>query len=162
MLSTLPFDAWSPEGMVSLTLTRSRRRQITTRYWRHMSTLTYSHPRARRFEATAELAGTRVAALPCAGLSGGSQAAEKFRTGRKNNERARIPLCRCSGRLWPRIGHSLSPAFSQAAKWPSKPPIPHRHAKTTRLFKAPGLYPNGLAISPDALWIRQQKISALQ
>jgi hypothetical protein len=57
---------------------------------------------------------------------------------------------------------TVSTAFSQAAKWPSKPPIPHRHAKTTRLFKAPGLYPNGLAISRDGLWIGQQKISAQQ
>jgi hypothetical protein len=44
-------------------------------------------------------------------------------------------------------------AFSQVAKWPSRPPIRHRLAKTTRLFKAPGLYPNGLAISPDGIWI---------
>src|ERR1700691_5827965 len=57
---------------------------------------------------------------------------------------------------------TVSKAFSQAAKWPSRPPIPHRRAKTTRLFKAPGLYPNGLAISRDGLWIGQQKISAQQ
>src|SRR6201986_4034312 len=44
----------------------------------------------------------------------------------------------------------------------SKGPVPHRQVKTTRLFKAPALYPNGLAISPEGLWIGQQKISAAQ
>jgi hypothetical protein len=36
-------------------------------------------------------------------------------------------------------------------------------AKTTRMFKSPGLYPNGLAVMTDApggLWIGQQKITA--
>src|SRR5438128_1987670 len=32
-------------------------------------------------------------------------------------------------------------------------------AKTTRLFKAPGTYPNGLAVAPEGLWIGQQKVS---
>jgi hypothetical protein len=48
-------------------------------------------------------------------------------------------------------------AFAQ-----SKGAVPHRQVKTTRLFKAPALYPNGLAISPEGLWIAQQKISAAQ
>jgi hypothetical protein len=30
-------------------------------------------------------------------------------------------------------------------------------ARTTRLFKSPGLYPNGLATAPEGLWIGQQK-----
>src|SRR5215208_7361688 len=37
---------------------------------------------------------------------------------------------------------------------------PTRSAKTTRLFKSPGLYPNALAVMSDApggLWIGQQK-----
>jgi hypothetical protein len=40
--------------------------------------------------------------------------------------------------------------------------IPRRSAKTTRLFKSPGLYPNALAVMTDApggLWIGQQKVS---
>jgi hypothetical protein len=40
---------------------------------------------------------------------------------------------------------------------------PKRMAKTTKMFKAPGMYPNALAIMPDApggLWIGQQKITA--
>jgi len=38
-----------------------------------------------------------------------------------------------------------------------------RRAKTTRLFKSPGLYPNALAVMTDApggLWIGQQKVTA--
>jgi hypothetical protein len=40
---------------------------------------------------------------------------------------------------------------------------PARVAKTTKLFKSPGMYPNALAVMPDAprgLWIGQQKITA--
>ncbi|HKY22931.1 MAG TPA: hypothetical protein VJM31_17080 [Vicinamibacterales bacterium] len=42
--------------------------------------------------------------------------------------------------------------------------VPTRVAKTTRMFKSPGLYPNALAVMPDApggLWIGQQKVTAL-
>ena len=41
--------------------------------------------------------------------------------------------------------------------------IPSRTAKTTRLFKSPGMYPNALAVMTDGsggLWIGQQKITA--
>src|SRR5437867_611116 len=41
--------------------------------------------------------------------------------------------------------------------------VPARTAKTTRLFKSPGMYPNALAVmtdSPGGLWIGQQKITA--
>jgi hypothetical protein len=40
--------------------------------------------------------------------------------------------------------------------------IPTRSAKTTRVFKSPGMYPNALAVMTDApggLWIGQQKIT---
>jgi hypothetical protein len=39
---------------------------------------------------------------------------------------------------------------------------PPRTAKTTRMFKSPGLYPNALAVmtdSPGGLWIGQQKVT---
>jgi hypothetical protein len=39
---------------------------------------------------------------------------------------------------------------------------PHRKVKTTVLFKAPGMYPNALAVAPEGLWIGQQKISPSQ
>ena len=41
--------------------------------------------------------------------------------------------------------------------------IPTRMAKTTRMFKSPGNYPNALAVmtdGPGGLWIGQQKITA--
>jgi hypothetical protein len=41
--------------------------------------------------------------------------------------------------------------------------VARRTAKTTKLFKAPGLYPNALAVMTDApggLWIGQQKLNA--
>jgi hypothetical protein len=41
---------------------------------------------------------------------------------------------------------------------PTRPKVVHRQAKTTKLFKAPGNYPNALAVSPDGLWIAQQKL----
>jgi streptogramin lyase len=45
----------------------------------------------------------------------------------------------------------------------NRPNIPHRHAKTTALFRVPpGGYPNGLAPAPEGLWIAQQKISGSQ
>jgi hypothetical protein len=53
-------------------------------------------------------------------------------------------------------------AFAQSPAKPSRASIPHRQVKTTKLFKAPALYPNGVAISSDGLWIGQQKISAAQ
>ena len=40
---------------------------------------------------------------------------------------------------------------------------PSRSAKTTRLFKSPGMYPNALAVmtdGPGGLWIGQQKVTA--
>lgn len=58
-------------------------------------------------------------------------------------------------------GASLAPAWAQTASPPTAPPpkgkgLPVRMAKTTRLFKAPGLYPNGLAVAPEGLWVAQQ------
>src|SRR6185436_8929559 len=41
--------------------------------------------------------------------------------------------------------------------------IPTRSAKTTRMFKSPGMYPNALAVmtdDPGGLWIGQQKVTA--
>ena len=67
------------------------------------------------------------------------------------------------------LGLAASGAFAQAAKpRPSDAAlargrrIPHKMAKTTRLFKSPGMYPNAIAIAPQGLWIGQQKISIEQ
>lgn len=65
------------------------------------------------------------------------------------------------------VSSMLQPAFAQA---PAATPagggrgrnISSRNATTTKLFKAPGAYPNALAIAPEGLWIGQQKNAALQ
>src|SRR6476659_10802339 len=53
------------------------------------------------------------------------------------------------------------PAFAQegaaAPRGPAK--IPSRTAKTTKLFKSPPGFPNGIAATPEGLWIAQQKES---
>jgi hypothetical protein len=40
--------------------------------------------------------------------------------------------------------------------------IPSRMAKTTKLFKSPSGFPNGLAATPEGLWIGEQKLSGPQ
>ena len=37
------------------------------------------------------------------------------------------------------------------------PPIPVKKIKTTALFKSPEMYPNGIAVGPDGVWIAEQK-----
>jgi hypothetical protein len=55
----------------------------------------------------------------------------------------------------------LQPVFGQA---PAVPPagrgrVQTARARTTKLFLAPGLYPNALAAAPEGLWIGQQKVT---
>src|SRR6266567_7802 len=40
--------------------------------------------------------------------------------------------------------------------------VPARMAKTTKLFKSPPGFPNGLAVAPEGLWIGEQKMSGAQ
>src|SRR5207249_10904866 len=40
--------------------------------------------------------------------------------------------------------------------------IPNRMVKTTKLFKAPPGFPNGIAVAPEGLWIAEQKLSGAQ
>jgi hypothetical protein len=40
--------------------------------------------------------------------------------------------------------------------------IPSRVAKTTKLFKSPPGFPNGIAVAPEGLWIAEQKESGQQ
>ena len=42
-----------------------------------------------------------------------------------------------------------------------KQKVPTRIAKTTKLFKSPGV-PNGIAVAPEGLWIAEQKLSGAQ
>lgn len=37
-------------------------------------------------------------------------------------------------------------------------PTPSRKAKTTKLFKSPSGFPNGIAVTPEGLWIAEQKL----
>ena len=67
-------------------------------------------------------------------------------------------------------GMAAAPAFAQNAPMnkavvdpmappPAAPPpkaLPNRMARTTKLFKAPGFYPNGLALAPEGIWVAQQ------
>jgi hypothetical protein len=63
---------------------------------------------------------------------------------------------------------AASPAFAQQAKKQAaadaeegggRKPLPQRKAKTTQLFKAPGVWPNALASSPQGLWVAQQHLT---
>jgi hypothetical protein len=61
---------------------------------------------------------------------------------------------------------AASPAFAQNAKKaaaaddvPSGKALPNRKAKTTKLFKAPGPWPNALATAPEGLWVAQQHLT---
>jgi len=56
----------------------------------------------------------------------------------------------------------LQPARAQAPAGGGRRAIPSRRARTTRLFKAPDIYPNALAIAPEGLWIGQQKNAETQ
>ena len=38
-------------------------------------------------------------------------------------------------------------------------PVPNRMAKTTNLFKSPPGYPNAIAVTPEGLWIGEQKLA---
>src|SRR5436189_4145034 len=40
--------------------------------------------------------------------------------------------------------------------------VPSRMAKTTKLFKSPPGFPNGIAVTPEGLWIAEQKMSGAQ
>src|SRR5260370_1342168 len=40
--------------------------------------------------------------------------------------------------------------------------VASRMAKTTKLFKSPPGFPNGLAVTPEGLWIGEQKVSGAQ
>jgi streptogramin lyase len=55
------------------------------------------------------------------------------------------------------LGPVLAQAQAQAPAAAGRGRIQTARAKTTRMFRAPGLYPNGLAVAPEGLWIGQQK-----
>jgi len=61
---------------------------------------------------------------------------------------------------------AISPVLAQTASRPAggggggnEGKLPSRNAKTTRLFKAPGVYPNAMSSSPQGLWVAQQLLT---
>jgi hypothetical protein len=60
------------------------------------------------------------------------------------------------------IGAGLAVGSRSAAFGQSGRKIPNRMAKTTKLFKSPPGFPNGLAATPEGLWIAEQKLSGAQ
>jgi hypothetical protein len=126
-----------------------------------MSTLTYSHPRARKVEATAAPGGPRIAELSCAGLPKSSLTAENLRIGRKNNEQARLSLRGCCCRLRLRIGDGSRGTLPSGpiAIETSDNASP---GENDQAVQGTWTLSNSLAISPQGLWIGQQKISAQQ
>ena len=62
------------------------------------------------------------------------------------------------------IGAALASGTAMAQQAPAnglnpERKIPHYMMKTTRMFKYPKGYGNGLAVAPEGLWIAQQKLS---
>ncbi len=55
-----------------------------------------------------------------------------------------------------------TPPKTGAVKSAGNARIPSRMAKTTKLFKCPQGYPNGIAVTPEGLWIAEQKLSGPQ
>ena len=55
------------------------------------------------------------------------------------------------------LASSLGAAYAQTASQAKK-----RVAKTTKMFKSPPGFPNGLAATPEGLWIAEQKLSGAQ
>ena len=54
-----------------------------------------------------------------------------------------------------------APPAGRGGRGEAPAPIPNKRAITTKLFKSPGMCPNGLAIAPEGLWIAQQKSATL-
>jgi len=61
------------------------------------------------------------------------------------------------GRAAGRSCHCAQQAAAAAPRTAAK--IPSRTAKTTKLFKSPPGFPNGIAVVPEGLWVAQQKES---
>src|SRR6185369_5709992 len=55
-----------------------------------------------------------------------------------------------------------APAAARKNAGGGNPRVPTRMAKTTKLFKSPQGFPNGIAVTPEGLWIGEQKLSGEQ
>jgi hypothetical protein len=57
---------------------------------------------------------------------------------------------------------SANPSHAESAPSAENKRVPSRMAKTTKLFKSPSGYPNGIAVTSEGLWIAEQKMSGAQ
>ena len=68
-----------------------------------------------------------------------------------------------AGLLGTGLAHAQAPqprqgsAFLGESNRNAPPPIPVKKIKTVALFKSPEMYPNGIAVAPEGLWIGEQK-----
>ena len=60
------------------------------------------------------------------------------------------------------IGAGLALAERTAFSQQGERRTSSRKAKTTKLFKSPQGFPNGIAVTPEGLWIGEQKLSGAQ
>jgi hypothetical protein len=60
------------------------------------------------------------------------------------------------------IGAGMTVAYRHRAFAQGGGRLPVRKAKTTKLFKAPPGFPNAIAVTPEGLWIGEQKLSGEQ
>src|SRR3954451_14763573 len=56
----------------------------------------------------------------------------------------------------------LALAASRSARAQAGKKIPVRKAKTTKLFKSPQGFPNAVSVTPEGLWIGEQKLTGEQ
>jgi hypothetical protein len=68
-----------------------------------------------------------------------------------------------AGLLGTGLAHAQAPQPRQGSAFLGEntrrqaPPIPVKKIKTVALFKSPEMYPNGIAVAPEGLWIAEQK-----
>ena len=56
------------------------------------------------------------------------------------------------------LGAGLALSYGSAAFAQGGKKLPVRKAKTTKLFKSPQGFPNAISITPEGLWIGEQKL----
>ena len=60
------------------------------------------------------------------------------------------------------LAAGIATGLSTPIAAPAQRPATSRMAKTTKLFRSPSGFPNGLAATPEGLWIGEQKLAGAQ
>src|SRR5215813_13662071 len=60
------------------------------------------------------------------------------------------------------LGAGLALSYGSAAFAQGGKKLPVRKAKTTKLFRSPEGFPNAISVTPEGLWIGEQKLSGQQ